>query len=1075
MDLFGWAKHHLKERASPVAWEDLPAWIARAAAQPELSLYVSLRWYGSAAGRDAYLAGADGRDTLPYRYWWWLDLDDQDPRRAVREGIALWRWELSEGRGLIAATDFVALLSGRKGLKFAGLLLTPPGIGWVEAFTAWSQELRPAYGDVVDVGMAGQHVARAPGSRHPSAAAWQVAVTEASRSAHVVDLMDMVRRAPTAGEARRWYPDPWGAPTAASAALWDHVLDLGTLARLPRQPGPARGRRMEMPVADLTEALERSGLLRRRIERNGRTVWRLKHCPACGATEGQPFVGPSGRLHCFRTSCAATGPGLPARRGAGPARVTLPRRIASASTTGPVHRPRPDAVALDEEGARLALHDTVVAALDADAPRRAVLVVRSTPGSGKTEALLREIGARHVPGRKADNARVLIGTESHELAAELSSRLRRALPWSMAEHIAHLAGRGEGNCHFPDEVGALGGRGWAPGRYFCPRCPLRDGCGYYQALAASRDRTYVVTTWEQAFALLQDAHYGAFDHVLFDEDPARALLREVLVRPSDLVTLEAGGLGERALRAAARLLQELLATAASTMRPTDHSGRPWYLMGERLHALLDVVGRRLANDNRLEGFPSATEVLLEAAAAADRIVLPHGFFAPAAGNNPAERLKAIASFPPHHLLEGFDALARDHRTWEINGRRDFVGRADLSGSATHPATLRLHIVVRPPRLPDVVLDAYADRRLYEAALHHTVDVVDVRQDAPTTAWLRVPVATSKRAFADARRAPDAWGALDEVLGLLYAAGHRADRILVVTHKALVSDVLARHQDVALRWFWQGRGVDIYAGYTAAIAFGEPEVPPESVRRTAQALFAGQEPFDLSPSDDHVRLFRDPRLQAVVDARREAELAQVLHRVRPVLPPDPDLGVPRKVIVSLGRLDSHLLPVPIDLPADAVGLTTDHVRILRLHGATALELSSHLDGTWKITSDGRGRSRSRTEWWKARARAALDAAAAILGATPVEGWVTQATDAGAPHGRPSPWTAVALPGVTAPPEAFVTALRAAWLARRLDQHRQVNDAVHHVLLPGTPARAAGLAPQAEEESEEAATTDPSIPT
>ena len=192
----------------------------------------------------------------------------------------------------------------------------------------------------------------------------------------------------------------------------------------------------------------------------------------------------------------------------------------------------------------------------------------------------------------------------------------------------------------------------------------------------------------------------------------------------------------------------------------------------------------------------------------------------------------------------------------------------------------------------------------------------------------------------------------------------------------------------VRHYGEGRGVDLHRDKTAAVAFGEPEIPPEASIRLAQLLFGDDDiPLNEDRSDDHIRLWADPRIQAAVDSRREAEMAQAVHRIRPVMAPvDPrraaQPGVPLhmfdvppglKAVVTIGMLDSHLLPPPVDAGAGCVRLAEGHVALLRECGATAAFLTMHMAGWWT----GPGWRPSRRHY--ARSRAALALAAAVTGA------------------------------------------------------------------------------------------------
>lgn len=1040
MALHGWCKPRQRMPVQPCIWDEIPARYAAARTDGGVeSFHVSMRWFDSGGARDAWLAG-EGRETIPYRYWWWMDVDSpDDPAAAVREMQALWRWELGE-HGLAYGTDFVAMVSGRKGAKIAGLRLTPPGVVWTEAFATYTARLSPGYGGLLDVQMAGQHVTRAPGAGHAQVQGrWQNPLPAGGRAMPAADALRLAERQLPLDEALAVFPDPYAESSLASSRWWAEVessyriqvaLSGGMVRAAPR--GGARGRRSRR-AADWSQPLEAAGLLRRTVVLGERTVWQLLRCPSCerSGQESGAFVTEWGRLYCFRGTCEAGIVGTPGTRRAGGISPDLWMRRASVAFpagwatggrprgSGPVYRQRDQGSAQRLAGD--ALHEALAAetrdALRAGAGRPVVLA--ATPGTGKTEAAVQVIAQGAAEGR-----RTVVAVETGELAAEIAYRLKAALPYSVdRREVVQLVGRNADNCVYPEIVGVVGQRGWAPAHTVCAGCDARDGCRYFDALDGARDRRVIVTTWEQAAALLAGGRLGRVDHVVYDEDPLRSLTRIHRIGIEDAAGLVSGGLGEPALRAAALLLVEVLTEAAR------RAERRTYLRGDGLHTVIEEVGRRLVRDGRLGTWDGASALLCDAAAAAERVQLPRGFFAPGhtAQAEPGETAwtpeQRARRFPARHTISALDCLARDHRTWEIGDREDFVGRAVLDvGPSVAPALTVLELR-RPERTPDLVLDAYASEPVVRATWGSAVVVRRVAAQLHAAAWLRIPVATSRRALADERLGAMAWGALQAVLEMLYAAGHEAGRVLVVTHEAQEEEVARRHPGVQVRHYWQGRGVDTYRTCTAAVAFGEAEVPFEAVVREGQLLFGGQPAFNLSRDDRQPRLWADPRLQAVCDARREAEIAQAVHRVRPVLPVDPapgrdddvsgtiHSGPTCKTVVTIGRIDSHLLPVPVDVDAQALAMAAGHVRLLRETGATVLGA-----GPWIVGWEGRG---GRAGWRNAPGRTrvyaladvSLVAAAAVAGAAPAEfeaeAWGTHAA---ARRGLHAIWKGAAMQGV-----------------------------------------------------------------
>lgn len=95
-------------------------------------------------------------------------------------------------------------------------------------------------------------------------------------------------------------------------------------------------------------------------------------------------------------------------------------------------------------------------------------------------------------------------------------------------------------------------------------------------------------------------------------------------------------------------------------------------------------------------------------------------------------------------------------------------------------------------------------------------------------------------------------------------------------------------------FWSGRGKDCWRDYDIVIIFGTPEPNPSELFDDARALYADDEnPISLAQSESDPRKYADSRLQLLREMKREDEIMQDVHRIRPIWGKGPDTRDPAK--------------------------------------------------------------------------------------------------------------------------------------------------------------------------------------
>lgn len=182
-----------------------------------------------------------------------------------------------------------------------------------------------------------------------------------------------------------------------------------------------------------------------------------------------------------------------------------------------------------------------------------LVVVKATPGVGKTYAMLKEAYREHMARQ-----RVVFSVRTKEMIAapdaEMRDRVVKMSPTGRVE-LAVIYGRDETNCMKHETVEAVMAHGYAPGPAVCMQCeyyPDNAGiygmgiCGYYQERIVAdlmskgarrgshRQYPFVLTTQASLISatIVQGGRYGKFwgaDILFFDEDPTDAMEIDVVL------------------------------------------------------------------------------------------------------------------------------------------------------------------------------------------------------------------------------------------------------------------------------------------------------------------------------------------------------------------------------------------------------------------------------------------------------------------------------------------------------------------------------------------------------------------
>ena len=849
-----------------------------------------------------------------YRYVPIFDFDDRSAPDVAFKQAVLFAEELKRQYGLLAGKDFDLCPSGQKGAKIFFRLATPVGQYWARAFQSYYSH--PAFNQrypALDLQMFTTDVARWVGARHPKTGAFQNPILPV-RSQHwtsvAADRLD-------AETLTGFVPDPdKQLPHDGFARLCLDVRDCFRFTqlvdRLPRASARMRGR-------DWRAILEAAGIhvtAIRDARGEASSYVRLGKCPCCGRRQKAIVYLNSGRLLCYSPNCAAWDrtKGLPPGEWAkhagirlsGPDPQVLSPKFKRRATTTQL---------LSLDAGREQLDQEVQSALENRGEEAIPRIIAATPGVGKTTATLKRVAERAERGE-----RFAIAAPTRELAIQIANTLQEITRVTFRV----LSPRSPQNCKFFDEIQAIARLGWPPGRMFCPNCLFETSCEYYREQKRARDAQIVVGPWESVLPLTGAGRLGHRDSLIVDEFPLRALVEDQVVSASDL-SRWVGSPELSAISAAATLLNRVIERAAELYRPQRNRG-PERVSGKGLRDVVLMVGEGSGCD--------PVELLESAMAEAAQGVEP------AVGSLAGMAMNALTRYRSRHVV----TLIKQLRVLLQSGEHPkAVGVCLCLPSAGHAPYFRFVRIDPPRRLPDLVLDAFADGVVYSNLFRTPVEVRNVSVEQLGRYWLLLSP-TSKRGFDRHRMRllADFVKCVGQVRRIL---GQRAT-ILVLTHKALVDDLEALQlPNLAYRHFFAGHGTNRYEDCAATIAFGTPRINPFDLYLYTAALFEGEDEPNQAFSFPFYEGVRMARVETVF---REAEIAQSVHRVRP--------AISKREVVLMTDSDCGLLPKPHAFSVQGFERFISVGEFFQNQGFWSPEVAKHLWGPDVLP----GRNRRRVE-------------------------------------------------------------------------------------------------------------------
>jgi hypothetical protein len=438
-----------------------------------------------------------------------------------------------------------------------------------------------------------------------------------------------------------------------------------------------------------------------------------------------------------------------------------------------------------------------------------------------------------------------------------------------------LHGRHAGNCQKLPEALELGHKGYSIRDVLCTRrCPHLARCNYMRQFNQEGD-------FFAAMPLLQATHWwrDAGVVVLDEFDPAQ-LTRMVQLTSADLAAMARATQCSHA-KAVVRWLAQVLAT--TTERTLARS-----LLYQELEAAADAEGLSFAATLRLA---------VDALPAADSQLGPSQLPTNAT-------LADYQALPPGYLATLLRVLDREQRKRLVG--QHFTSRIEAHNGYLFLYLRREHLIEQLARAnqPKIILDGTANRTLLEAIFPQTPIRVEQPKLAGTSRVIQVIGQDWAKSTLQSQR-------LDRWYDAIAARIRPARSTLIVTTLEWEADVrLALAQRghspglVHVDHYGCLRGSNAYKGFDVVLAqVYHPNL--DQIIRTARALFAD----DPTPLDERIRVEErtltdaagaswriqvptaaDPRVAALIEAHREAEMEQAALRGRPLEHPEAQITI-----------------------------------------------------------------------------------------------------------------------------------------------------------------------------------------
>lgn len=853
------------------------------------SLLQAIEWATKriASGFAAYMGPRFGEhpnnNSEPHKYWLFIDYDDATEHDSAtgEPGDSLvnargWIWKIANEAGLEYGRDYYLVFTGG-GCAIVFSALTPIDNDWSNVFLTASKDWPGADRGIYK---AAQPL-RVPGAPHSQKGYFSWALTkEEAFTASWEDLR----------AARTIKPDisrmviPSEEPSEAYISWLEKLQESHQAEKRKNRPYQAFPEEVQQEAAmAYAEALG----LEYKLARRG---VRLIECPLCGE-KYHAFLGPTGRLRCYSSSCVADGDeGLPKEIWLKASGRELPNGWVPPALPDGMDPGAPPEDMIDElleeapdgfapypsrakaeEAMKESICEMIRGTHDGEA-----LVISATPGLGKTTISIHEV----VEYAKDTGALIVwanhLRKESYTAFQALSPLLPNgSVIWAEGRHEELEdpeipAAIRPATCRRWNRIKELLDAGYSIGEE-CKNCPFysgADACRFarqrkliYKKVKERRKaikgglkpKPLIIVTPTPTGLSLEDKYV---DLLVIDEDPRGALVRRINIdketlRNTERACVEAGWLD------GVPLLQRLQEIMVSPGRPREKD---------------DGWGGRFRLDILMTKWYKPDELRLACAKWVEDSIAIYD------SHDKKKRLPSV------FIKEFIGLLAfNDDPPGTAIGLYRSVGSKEW----------KLHLTDMrdaPKAKKIIILDAYADRSIYESLLRRPINFVrfDVRIP-PGVRYCNIDVATSKSALMSETRRE--WLRDKTVKRILEGAGGK--KALFIVHKEweaywteeikiALEDALVPPKEWKVAHFYALRGSNAYRDYDVVTLLGTPYADIDGLTPEAKALGVSK--------------------TALEEAASIHEMLQCIHRIRPIDTARPSLQAAKVIFVV-----SHLHP------------------------------------------------------------------------------------------------------------------------------------------------------------------------
>jgi len=572
--------------------------------------------------------------------------------------------------------------------------------------------------------------------------------------------------------------------------------------------------------------LEESGITWIGHEWSEGTIYKLDTCPACGESEGRPYINPiSGVLKCWRANNCPAG-----QKGLRPSQwVDGYNDVETESTPEDTALPK-----LTIEEARCKANQAIEGALESGDN----IVLNATMGVGKTHIAI----ARAVPA--ATEKLILFTVPTTELAEEIVGKVsQKALDLALDINIRHIVGRNSDNCNKPEKINLAAEKGYTPAYVECVGCDHRKDCEYLAQFKAIPKEGIIITTHHTA---AYHKERISPDIWVIDESAVNQFFGVYKASQADmnqlqeLETTDVGPLFDKIRDLAIRAGMELKQYEEARLY-VGHTPPGQWEDAFTLENILQKIKRYFDND-----------------------ILPTRFSLHHAKNPENEFQWERIAYKEKVQLEAV-------KFWDqaIFSDDNALAYVKVSLEKGVPSIQYTVVKYNPPQLDNcqvIHLDGTVYGPEVDMLLPSDTKTIDAQVNLDSCSKTFVKLARGKTRMLKF----DYQKKYSDMEYLLRFLRPGDKKVLVITHMNFEGDVLRMAEKIrpdiefGSFHFWGPRGINAFEDYDACISYGTPTVNSNSV------------------SDIAMMMFEDPEtIEAWKASLGERDLAQAIHRIRPV--------------------------------------------------------------------------------------------------------------------------------------------------------------------------------------------------